>query len=126
MRARIGDAAVVAGLLMLFALPALPRLFRADTREAYFLITRGGQPYMTCEADTDRTVTVETPRGNVTVRVENGSVRVTDADCPDGLCVHMPPLDAGSYDGASIICVPCGVCVTKYGADESGADIVAG
>lgn len=46
------------------------------------------------------------------VAIENGKVRVTEADCPDGICKEYRPI---SYVGQTIICLPHKVVVEIVG-----------
>lgn len=69
----------------------------------------------------DRTIPVRGLRGTVTVRVEDGRVRVLDADCPDGLCVRQGTI--GSPGGA-LICAPNGVSVWIGGGGGHGLDSI--
>lgn len=46
---------------------------------------------------------VETPYGNNMIQVEDGKIRVIDADCPDKVCVNTGWRTAG---GAPIVCLP--------------------
>lgn len=48
---------------------------------------------------------------NVVV-IENGKVRVTEADCPDGICKDYRPI---SYVGQTIICLPHKVVIEIVG-----------
>ncbi len=48
---------------------------------------------------------------NVVV-IENGKVRVTQADCPDGICKDYRPI---SYVGQTIICLPHKVVIEIVG-----------
>ena len=36
-------------------------------------------------------------------RIQDGKVQMTEADCPDQLCIHQRAVDAG---GGSVICLP--------------------
>ena len=54
--------------------------------------------------------------------IENGIAYVTDADCPDQLCVHQK---AASKNHESIICLPNKVVVEVDGSEESEFDAVA-
>jgi hypothetical protein len=47
---------------------------------------------------------VETKWGHNTVHVEQGSVRVSEADCPDQICVHQGKITGD--DLLPIVCVP--------------------
>lgn len=47
--------------------------------------------------------TVNTHRGSNTLKIEDGSVTVTDADCPDRYCVSHVKI---SGEGETIVCLP--------------------
>ncbi len=49
------------------------------------------------------TFTIETERGENTVEVKNGSIAVTEADCPDQICVHQGFIHD---DAIPIVCMP--------------------
>ena len=51
-----------------------------------------------------------------------GKAKMTDADCPDQLCVHQK---AASKNHESIICLPNKVVVEVDGSEESEFDAVA-
>lgn len=46
--------------------------------------------------------------GRNLIRVENGSVRVAEADCPDKICVETGPI---REEGEVIACLPHGVII---------------
>ena len=54
--------------------------------------------------------------------IKNGKAKMTDADCPDQLCVHQK---AASKNHESIICLPNKVVVEVDGSEESEFDAVA-
>ena len=64
----------------------------------------------------DGTHRFETSLGVNVVIIENGSVRMAEADCPNQSCLDQQPLDA---PGPQIICLPhkLWVEVTPVGAD---------
>lgn len=57
-----------------------------------------------------------------TVSISEGKVRMTDANCPDGLCVHQGII---SKDGEMIVCLPHGLVVEIESTEEAEADIIA-
>lgn len=60
-------------------------------------------------------------RGENTVLIENGRIRVADADCPDRVCV-----DSGWLTGsAPIVCLPHRL-VIEFSEKSGGVDAVAG
>lgn len=58
--------------------------------------------------------------GHNTLVISGGCADVTDADCPDRLCVNSRPI---RYDGESIICLPHRLTVTIEGGEDSGVDL---
>ena len=59
-------------------------------------------------------IPVTTPYGNNTVHVEPGAISVTEADCPDHVCVYQGRL-TGS--GIPIICMPHRLVIEIEGGD---------
>ena len=55
--------------------------------------------------------------------IENGEAYLSDADCPDGLCVKQGRI---KYTGQCITCLPNKLTVTVFGAEDSGIDAVVG
>ena len=56
----------------------------------------------TVELDTDRVLTVEGSNGTNVITVSGGKIAVTEADCPDHVC-----MDRGFCDsGTPIVCLP--------------------
>ena len=52
--------------------------------------------------------------------IEDGCASVTDASCPDKVCVNMGKI---SKSGQSIICLPNKLIVEIVGGEESGEDV---
>lgn len=48
-------------------------------------------------------IDIDTQYGHNTVHVEPGRISVTEADCPDGICVAQGAIDKG---GVPIVCMP--------------------
>lgn len=94
-----------AGLfILLAALGAGFYLLRGGGSRA--VISVDGQVYRTVELAGVREpyeFTVQTERGWNTVRVEPGSIRVTDADCPGHDCVAQGAISDGLIP---IVCLP--------------------
>ena len=53
--------------------------------------------------------------------IENGKAYLTDANCPDKLCIHQGKI---SRTGETITCLPNKLTVTVFGAEES-VDLVS-
>ncbi len=56
----------------------------------------------------DETHVIETPGGKNLLRIEGGSARIEEADCPDRLCVKMGRISRG---GQTVVCLPHRVVV---------------
>lgn len=65
---------------------------------------------------------IETAEGYNILEIKNGKASVTDADCPDGLCVKQKSI---SKQGESLICLPHKLVITVEGAEESDIDAFA-
>ena len=64
------------------------------------------------------TVTV----GSNVILVEKGQISMTDADCPDGLCIKQGAITG---DARPIVCLPNNV-VIKLTNDENDVDAISG
>ena len=58
--------------------------------------------------------------GTNTMVIENGCVYLSDADCPNRLCVNQGKI---KYDGQSIICLPNKLTISIKG-NSQGVDVV--
>lgn len=92
---------------------------RAGSR-AVVLVDNAEQAAFPLEEDT--TYEILTPWGRNLLEIHDGAARLTEADCPDLLCVKQ---GAVRYAGDSIICLPHRVVVEIRGADKLGLDAVA-
>lgn len=110
-----GDFVILALALVLAALPLL-LLLPADDAPAVVLVRQDGQLLRTLPLDADCTVEFATERGTNVVEVSGGSVRITRADCPDGVCVRMGPI---RRTGETLVCLPHRLTVEIAGAAES-------
>lgn len=68
----------------------------------------------------DRTIKIN--GGTNVLKIRNGSADMTEADCPDKLCVNQKAI---SKNGESIICLPNKVVVTIESSEDSVFDAVA-
>lgn len=100
----------------------VPRLFDGQMDEAGVEILLDGELLERYPLSEDRTVTVPgAEEGYNLVLVSGGTVKVTDADCPDRLCMKQKGI---SRDGESIICLPHRLVVRIQSQKESDVDAV--
>lgn len=70
----------------------------------------------------DDIITVRGENGSYNlILISKGSVQVSDADCPDKLCIRQRSI---SRNGESIICLPHKLVITIESPEESDMDAV--
>lgn len=113
---RPGDAAVIAavliGAVLLFCL-----LLPSDAPGSVSIVWDGGKAVLPLDRSGSRTVF--SAGYAVTVTVENGTVRVSENDCPGGDCMRTGAI---SRAGQSIVCMPGRVVVKIIGEETADAD----
>ena len=65
---------------------------------------------------------LESPGGSHFLVIEDGTAKVTAADCPDKLCVNQKAI---RFQGESIICLPHRLEIRIEGGEEGGVDALA-
>lgn len=88
----------------------------------YAVVVQDGKEVATYPLNVDTTVTINSPTGFNTLVIKDGKADVTDADCPDKLCVNQHSI---SYDGETIVCLPNKLVVKIVSEAESDVDIIA-
>ena len=118
---RAGD--LVAILLVLLLVGALLWAFLAAERGDAARISVEGETVAALPLSKDTVYPITSRGHHLTVRIENGEVFVTDADCPDKVCQNTGKVSA---KGTSIVCAAAGVSVQITGGGDGNADFVAG
>ena len=122
-RFKRSDLKLIAALLLAgLVLIALILCTRRDGRCA--VVQVDGQSIVRLPLAENREYPVEIG-GTVTnvLRIQDSSVRMAEANCPDLLCVHRGAI---RYAGDSIVCLPNRVVVVITGEDALDLDAVAG
>lgn len=99
----------------------------------FLLFGRSGQVYVTANVDRkeigrwtltkDREIDLDTDYGHNHLSISGGKAKMTEADCPDGLCKYQ---DAVAGGGNLIICLPHHLVIEASGGTETtGTDTVA-
>lgn len=114
MRTRTWIILLSALALVLLAVVLAQSLSAQPARTA--LVYSDGTLVATLELDRDEELRVEYKDGYNLLRVENGSVRVAEATCPDGDCLRQ----GAKNSGTPIICLPNRLTVRF--ADGAGLD----
>lgn len=87
-------------------------------------ITVDGQLYGTYVLSEPQEIPIELDGriANVVV-IENGEAHMSDADCPDRLCMHQGAI---SRDGQTIVCLPHKLVVEVVGGEQETYDSISG
>ena len=95
--------------------------FRQDTG-AVVEITVDGELYGTYDLDENQTVdiVISETKANTLV-IQNGMADMTEASCPDKLCVHQRAI---SRTGETIVCLPNKVVAEVKGGSPADLDAV--
>ena len=106
----------------LVALAALGLLIASGTKpQGAFVRIDSPSGTQTRSLTEDATLTVHGHGHTLTVSIADDAVRVTEADCPDRVCVHTGAI---SRETQAIACVPAGVVITVVGAEGPSVDAV--
>lgn len=116
-----GDLYLIGGcLLAALVCCGLWLLLRRDGGTV--IVEQEGRETARYALDVDRTVRIEGPGGYNTLVIEGGQARLSDADCPNRLCVKTGSIRHG---GESIVCLPHRLVVRIVGG-ASELDAVIG
>lgn len=86
----------------------------------YAQVLSQGKLIHTLDLTVDRKVTVQTAKGTNVITVKDGKIAVTEASCPDHVCVNR----GFCSSGLQIVCLP-NELVIRF-VDEQTVDGVAG
>lgn len=105
-------------LVIGFLIPPGYRLFHRTAGNTV-TITINGELWRTLPLSTDTTIEIPGRSGTNTLCIKNGQASITEADCPDKLCVHQVSIQ---HNGESLVCLPHKVIV-KVTANASDRDL---
>ena len=112
------DIFLIAGILSVSVLLFVAGFFAMRGGGASVVVTVDGKTYGTYALDENQTVTISTSYGTNILVIEDGCVRMQEADCPDHYCVGQGAVQKLHQ---TIICLPhkLVVEVTGEGAGET-------
>lgn len=113
---------VLAVALLLLGFGSLALLKSGQKAGRFAVVTVDGQVQATYSLAEDRTETIRTPYGTNVFRIEDGRVRITEADCPNHDCVEKGAIGS---TGQIILCLPHKLSVTITGGEGGGPDAVS-
>lgn len=109
---RRGDIIITAILLLLAAIMAIAVSSLAPASQ-YAVITANGTEIARLPLDTDCIYHIGKTN---TIEISDGQVRMTEADCPDKLCIHTGKI---SESGQTIVCLPNRVVISISGENST-------
>lgn len=118
---RKADRILIAAVTAAAGLAALFFYGRNAAPAAYAVIEQDGEERMRLPLSEEREVRVEGNGGYNIVCVQEQTVSVSDADCPDQICVHQGRISGA---GQSIVCLPHRLVVRLEKEGEDGVDAV--
>jgi hypothetical protein len=92
------------------------------TDGAWVVVTRDGNEIARYELSEDTEVDINDEAGYNKLVIKDGIADVTDADCPDRLCVRQTAI---SKNGQSIVCLPHKLVISIEGGAADDLDAVA-
>ena len=96
------DILLIAAVVLIAAI-ATVAFFIFREEGAYAVVSINGEEYGRYPLSKDTVVDISTEYGYNQLTVSEGKARITDADCPDSICVHSLPI---SFDFDTISCRP--------------------
>ena len=117
-RKLINDVILIAGavVIAIIALLIINRYKAISTENAMVVIEVNGEEVGRYPLSDDRVIYVESYNGgNNTVTIKDGKVTVSEASCPDKICVKHKRI---KYNGETIICLPNRMTVTIVSEGE--------
>ena len=114
-------------IISLFVLSFVPHFIFGKSlsktyNSTYAVIKISGENYKNINLypySDNSTFIIETPHGNNTVTIKDGSVQITEADCNDDLCIKQGEI---SKVGESIVCLPHELIIEIKGDKDSSSD----
>lgn len=115
------DLCFIAALAVVCLAVAVFFYARRGEESGWVVVTRGGEEYGRYLLAEKQTVEITDGSGEVTnvLVISEGSADMTEADCPDRLCVHQRAICRA---GESIVCLPNQVVVTVESGEEGELD----
>ena len=98
------------------------QLSASSSDAAVAVVTDGDGTVYELPLDQDAELTVTTSLGTNVVQVQDGRVRVLEADCPNQDCVEMGFI---SSSGQQIICLPHELVVEISDGTDSESDVIS-
>lgn len=113
---------IIVAILLLLSVIGF-RLFHRS-RGDYILVEYDGEEIdrISLDQDVEKEILLENGTCYNVIQVKEHRAYVTDANCPDELCVHQRGI---SRDGETIVCLPHRLVITVHGTEDMEYDAIA-
>lgn len=121
MKQKLRADILIIGIVLIIAIlfMVIPQMFKGNT-PAEVVVLQDGMEVARYALWQEQTITLTDAYGGYNlVLIQDGTVTVTDADCPDKLCVNQRAIDS---HGESIICLPHKLIVQIASGKDNGID----
>ena len=109
--------AILALAAVLAAVFFIQKRLVPEEKPAVVVVTIDGELYGTYVLSEDREEDIDTKYGHNHLSIRDGFAQVTEADCPDGLCMHQGRI---SQNGEMNVCLPHLLIVEVISGDDGG------
>lgn len=116
------DFILIAAVLALAAALYFSGILRPGEAGGEAVIYVDGKEYQRLPLDKDTKVQIDVNGNMNVVMIQDGYADVTDADCPDKLCVNQRKI---RLEGETIVCLPHKLVVEIIGGEKQEIDSVA-
>lgn len=114
---------VLIGVILIIGLVLIIIINATKTEGSRVLITVDGKKYAELPLDKDTTFTIKQEDGSINIlTVRDGQVDMTEANCPDKICVKHPNIH---YNSETIVCLPHKVVLQIVDGEKNETDAVA-
>ena len=113
------DLILILGIICIAALAYLLHERMQNVDDGIVLVKVDGEEKGTYRLSEEQTIEIN--GGTNILQIKEGKADMTEADCPDKLCVHQK---AVSKNGESIICLPNKVVIEIKSSEQSAYDAV--
>ena len=96
---------IIVALIVIIAIVPIFLINSNTSNQKNVQLSIDNEPYkdILFDESTKETYTVETDDGYNTILIENGTIKVIEANCPNQVCVHTKAI---SESGEMIVCLP--------------------
>lgn len=115
------DYLLIAGIILVAGIVLIWNSFIKGDQGAKAVVYVDGEISASYDLNKNAEYVIETERGKNLLVIKDRKADVTEADCPDELCVKQHSID---QTGETIVCLPHRVVVEIEGAGESDLDAV--